>query len=259
VDAEFGKQGLRVLALSDEELAKVDPYVDQLDLPFLVAAGSTSKKTYGVEGIPHSVLIDAQGVLVWEGHPGALSKAEIKKALKGAKRPKVDHFSVRIDGEVDKRVQKARDLAADGELASAMKDLDSILADGKADEGQKKSATALKDAIDAHAKLLADQAEQLLKAREVQRAITVLEDLSKEFASSEVGAEAKKRLAEIDSDEKLKAELEASKAFDRLKDQIRPLKKDKAKPKIEDFIKKYQGTRAGDRAANLLKPATTKG
>ena len=258
MDAEFGKQGLRVVALSDEETSLVEPYVDQLDLPFLVGAGSTSNKAYGVEGIPHSVLIDPQGILVWEGHPGELSKADLKKALKGAKRPKVDHLSVRIEGDVDKRVEKARDLAADGELASAMKEVGSVLADGKSDEGAKKSAAALESAIDAHAKLLAGQAEQLLKAREVQRAITVLTDLSREFASSEVGAAAKKRLEAVNSDEKLKAELDASKAFDRLKDQIRPLKQDKKKPKIEEFVKKYQGTRAADRAANLLKSAASK-
>ena len=230
-----------------------------MDLPFLVAAGSTSNGDYGVSGIPHTFLIDAQGVLVWEGHPGGLTKGEIKKALKGAKRPKVDHLSVRVDGEVDKRVEKARALAADGELASALKEINAILADEKATDPQRTGATTLKDAIDAHGKLLASQAEALVKARDVGRAITVLESLSKEFSSSEIGAEAKKRIGEIGSDEKLKAELEAAKALERLKDQIRPLKKDKAKPKIEDFVKKYQGTRAADRAANLLKSGSSKG
>ena len=77
VDAEFGKQGLRVLALSDEEQSAVEPYVDQMDLPFLVASGSSSGDAYGVTGIPHTFLIDAQGTLVWEGSPGDLSKVPI--------------------------------------------------------------------------------------------------------------------------------------------------------------------------------------
>lgn len=259
VDAEFGKQGLRVLALSDEEQSAVEPYVDQMDLPFLVASGSSSGDAYGVTGIPHTFLIDAQGTLVWEGSPGDLSKATIKKALKGAKRPKVDHLSVRMEGEVDKRVEKARDLAADGDLAPALKEIETILADPKSEEAQKKGATELKQAIEIHAQRLAAQAEKLLKAREVQRAVTVLEDVAAAMPGSEVGADAKKRLAAVASDEKLQAELDASKALDRLKDQIRPLKRDKAKPKIEEFIKKYQGTRAGDRAANLLKTTATKG
>jgi hypothetical protein len=258
VEAEFGKQGLRVVALSNEPLAKVEPYVDQMDLPFLVAAGSTSGGVYGVSGIPHSFLIDAEGNLAWEGNPGDLSKGVIKKALKGAKRPKVDFLSVRIDGEVDGRLAKARELAADGELSEAMKEIESTLSDEKSDEGQKKAATALQGAIDAHAKLLASQVEKLLKSRDVERAIAVLEGLSKALPASEAGANARKRLDEIGSDVKLKGELEAAKALQRLKDQIRPLKKDKARPKIEEFVKKYAGTRAAERAANLTKTVGSK-
>jgi hypothetical protein len=224
-----------------------------MDLPFLVAAGSTSNKAYGVEGIPHSFLIDAQGNLAWEGHPGGLSKGVVKKALKGARRPKVDYLSVRIDGEVDKRVQKARDLALDGDLSGASKEIDAILADERSTETQKTEATGLQSAIADHGQLLASQAEKLVKSKDVQRAILVFEGLSKEFGSSEIGASAKKRLGEIEGDKALQKELDAAKALERLKDLIRPLKKDKSKPKIEDFVKKYEGTRAADRAENLLK------
>jgi hypothetical protein len=38
----------------------------------------------GVSGIPHAFLVDAQGKIVWDGHPGELSDAIIQKALGGA-------------------------------------------------------------------------------------------------------------------------------------------------------------------------------
>lgn len=39
---------------------------------------------FGVTGIPHAVLFDPSGRLVWRGHPAGLTGAEIEKALVGA-------------------------------------------------------------------------------------------------------------------------------------------------------------------------------
>jgi hypothetical protein len=258
VDAEFSSQGLKVLALSDETLSLVEPYVEQLDLNFTVAAGSSSIGAYGVTGIPHSVLIDAEGNVAWQGSPNDLSKGVIKKALKGAKHPKSDFLAVHFEPEVDARVAKAADLAGDGELMGALKEIDAILADEKASEVQKKDATALQEAVGKHVKALTDQAEKFVKARDPERALRVLDGVAKELPSSEAGANAKKRAEEINADPKMKAELEAAKALDRLKDQIRPLKRDKSKPKIEEFVKKYEGMRAGERAKYLLQTIKSK-
>jgi len=236
------------LAISDESLDLVEPYVEQLDLGFTVAAGSNASDLYGVTGIPHSVLIDAEGNLVWQGSPHGLSKGVIKKALKGAKHPKADFLALRYAAESDPRVSKAADLAGDGDLASAYKEIDAILADPKATEEQRKDATAFKEAADKHVNALVIQAEKLVKARDPGNALKVLEGVAKELPDAEIGAKAKKRVEEIQADPKMKAELEAAKALDRLKDQIRPLKRDKAKPKIEEFVKRYEGTKAAERA-----------
>lgn len=39
---------------------------------------------FGVKGIPHAVLVDANGTIVWRGHPGSLEPSIIEKALVGA-------------------------------------------------------------------------------------------------------------------------------------------------------------------------------
>lgn len=258
MDSEFSSQGLKVIALSDEPLDLVEPYVEQLDLNFTVASGSGSNGPYGVTGIPHSVLIDAEGNVAWQGSPNGLSKGVIKKALKGAKHPKSDFMAVHLSAPVDARVSKAADLAADGSLASAQKEIDGVSGDEKATDAQKKDATTLKDAIDKHVKALGDQAEKLAKARDPEQALKVFDALAKEFPSTDVGTKAKKRIDEINADPKMKAEIEASKALDRLKDQIRPLKRDKARPKIEEFVKKYEGTRAAERAKFQLQSIKSK-
>jgi hypothetical protein len=182
----------------------------------------------------------------------------VKKALKGAKKPKVEFLSVHLPKAVEGRTAKAADLAADGQLSAADKEIDAVLADAKADDGAKSQATDLRGAIEKHVKLLQSQAEALVKEREPELAIRLLDGVAKEFPSTDEGAHAKKRAEEIAADPKMKGELDASKAFERLKNTIRPLKKDKAKPAIEEFAKKYQGTRAAERAQFLLATARTK-
>ena len=251
-DAEFASQGLKVIALSDEPLDLVEPYVEQLDLDFTVAAGSSAADAYGVTGIPHSVLIDPDGNVAWVGSPYGLSKGTVKKALKGAHKPKVEFLSVRLPKPVEGRAAKAADLAVDGQLGLARKEIEAVLADDKAGDEAKGQATELKTAIDAKVKALEGRVEKLVQNREPELALKVLDGIEKELGSGEEAARAKKRSDEIAADPKMKAELDASKAFDRLKEAIRPLKKDKSKPKIEEFAKKYEGTHAGERAKYLL-------
>lgn len=247
-----------MIALSDEGLDLVEPYVSQQDLGFTVAAESKSGDAYGVTGIPHSVLIDAEGNVAWIGSPYGLSKGTLKKALKGAKKPKVDFLAVHLPKAVEGRAAKAADLAGDGQLALAEKEIDAVLADEKSGDEPKAQANELRAAIEKHVKTLGEQAEKLVKSREPESAIRILEGVSKEFPSTEEGQHAKKRAEEIAADPKMKAEIDAAKALDRLKVSIRPLKKDKAKPMIEEFAKKYEGTRAGERAKFLLASASGK-
>jgi peroxiredoxin len=62
----FKDQGLVVLAISDEELAKVQPFVAErkLTYPVLLDAGGKVGKEFAVEGIPKSFVYDREGKLV---------------------------------------------------------------------------------------------------------------------------------------------------------------------------------------------------
>lgn len=46
--------------------------------------GGKLSSFFGISGIPHAVLIDATGKIVWRGHPGSLDGKAIEKALDGA-------------------------------------------------------------------------------------------------------------------------------------------------------------------------------
>ncbi len=238
-----------VIGLSDEALETVEPYVAQMDITsVIVGAGSTTNGAYGVSGIPHSFLIGPDGNVAWHGHPSEVTKGLLKDILKGAKKPAGGMLGVRTDFAVDARVAKAQKLAADGKLGDAIKEIDAINADAKSTDQQKADAKAVRDAIDRHLTSLTNTAENLVKGKDIARALLVFDTVAKDAATTEAGTKSKKRGEEIRADSKLMAEAEAAKAFDRLRDSVKALSTDKAKGKYEEFAKKYAGTKAGERA-----------
>jgi hypothetical protein len=249
---EFSDDGLVVLALSDESAKLVAPYVDQYDLPFYVAAGSSGNRAFGIDGYPSTVLIAPDGTIAWQGHPSSLSKGTLKKALKGARRPKGGFLAVQLQTEAGAKLSKAEKLAADGELAAALKDIDATIADPKTTPEEQARATATKEALSKHVESLFTNAESLVKSREIARALTLLETLAKEFSGGELGTRAKTRREAITADTKLMVEVEAAKELDKIKAAIREIGLGKSRSKLEALGKKYPGTKAAERAKALL-------
>jgi len=62
----FGPQGLVILAISDEDAAKVKPFIaeHQISYPILLDPGRKVNETFRVEGIPKSFVYDREGKLV---------------------------------------------------------------------------------------------------------------------------------------------------------------------------------------------------
>jgi peroxiredoxin len=62
----FGPRGLVILAISDEDAGKVQPFIasTKFSYPILLDPGRKVHKLFGVEGIPKSFLYDRDGKLV---------------------------------------------------------------------------------------------------------------------------------------------------------------------------------------------------
>ena len=62
----FQSKGLVVLAISDEEASKVEPFIRErgVKFPVLLDPGRKVNKTFIVDGIPHSFVYDRNGSLV---------------------------------------------------------------------------------------------------------------------------------------------------------------------------------------------------
>ncbi len=63
---QFKDQGLVILAISDEEIAKVQPFIEQrkISYPILLDPGRKVNDLFQVEGIPKSFVYDREGKLV---------------------------------------------------------------------------------------------------------------------------------------------------------------------------------------------------
>jgi len=194
---EFASQGLVVVAVSDEGDKLVSDYIDSLGIQIAVGAGSPASGKYGVNGIPHSVLIDVNGRIAWSGSPYELSKGKVKEALKGAKKRSSNFMAVPLEEDFSGRLTALAKTMSGGNPGKSLAALQAIAADEKATADEKTGAATLISSIEEHAQLLNGQAEGFLKSYDVQKGLLVLDALAKEFSGT-IGDAAKARAAEVD-------------------------------------------------------------
>lgn len=244
-----------VLALSDEDAEKVGAYVDEMGLTIRVGAGSQASGAFKVKGFPTTAVIDADGKLAWQGHPSSLSNGIVEDALKGAK-PRSSNFLAFVPTEsAGGRVAAQLKSIEQGKIGKAHAALLAFAADAKATETEKTDAAALAAAIDAHVAALMTQAERFVQSRDVLKSVTIYDALAKEFGAAQQGADAKSRAEAIRKDATLAKELAAAEAFEKTRDSVAKLGTSKARDKWKDFAEKHKGTRAGERARAMSRPA----
>jgi hypothetical protein len=156
---------------------------------------------YGVKGVPHAFLIDVEGKIVWEGHPGSLPKEELAKALK-AVQPSKDAVEARAKKRLAKAEKNASEklfTIAESDLLAVKKDFPGTEAASKADEklkevtageeyaAQKKVAQAIGGVERPMTKIKGKNSESLSKklekmAQEMEGATPVAAKLARQWA-----------------------------------------------------------------------------
>ena len=82
--AKYKDKGLQVVGITDEARAKIIKFKKEVPIEYLVGldVGEKYAKPFGIQGIPHAVLVDKSGKVVWEGHPMSLKDSQIEEILK---------------------------------------------------------------------------------------------------------------------------------------------------------------------------------
>lgn len=74
---------LVVVGITDEDKQTIATFRKANPMEYNVAIDKKDLgQKLGVTGIPHAFLVDKDGKVVWEGHPGQLEDAEIAKVVK---------------------------------------------------------------------------------------------------------------------------------------------------------------------------------
>jgi cytochrome c biogenesis protein CcmG/thiol:disulfide interchange protein DsbE len=81
---KFHKKGLEAVGVTKEDEAVVKAFQKDLPMDYPVGLDKTGKlsTSFGVRGIPHAMLVDKSGKIVWEGHPMTLTEKQLEDLVK---------------------------------------------------------------------------------------------------------------------------------------------------------------------------------
>lgn len=118
---------VRIVGISNEEEAKVKPFIAEMGAKMDYHVGIADAATYGsymegVNGIPHAFVVDVGGMVVWHGHPSGMDGV-LGQVVAGTFDAKKAAGIAKAEGELQRLLQgRAPD------IAQALKKIEEILA-----------------------------------------------------------------------------------------------------------------------------------
>lgn len=226
--------------MTDEGASDTEKFVTKNEMRYAYAydKGGKLARHFGVRGIPHAVLVDAAGRVVWKGHPGGLEEHSIREAVVGSLPKPL--------WEWPKAAKGVKNALLKGNLESAVKEASSLSPDDDGAQILASVQSMVKAKVDAmtaaHAK------GDYLGAQEAAEA------LKKQLGDLPEAAEASKVLADIDADERAKEVIKGQEKLAKIRSKELKKKKDIASA-IEDLrelAKAYSGTYVETEANELI-------
>jgi hypothetical protein len=241
---KWNNEGLTVLGITSESKGQTEPWIEEAKAHYGYAYDKARKLSTacGVSGIPHAVLIDASGKIVYSGSPGGITNDIVSKATTGAL--KTPLYSL------PKEMAKVRKLLAKDDLSGAIAECESLAK--KSDAPPEAAATA--EALRAMIASTIESADALGKVGNWLEAQEVCERMLKAAKGLPEEALAKEKLASMSKDKDIQKEIKAQKALAKVLSM--PLRKEKDVEAMADslrhFIKRNPETFASKEAERKL-------
>lgn len=80
----YKDKGLVIIGITKEEENTVKGFVKEIPMNYFIGLDPTAALAahFGITVIPHAMLVDKNGKVTWEGHPGTLQPGDIEALLK---------------------------------------------------------------------------------------------------------------------------------------------------------------------------------
>lgn len=226
--------------MTDEGKKDTEAWIESKKVKYAYAydKGGKLKSKLGVSGIPHAFLVNAQGKIVWEGHPGELTDKQIKQA---------------VDGALPKPLFELSDKASALKAALAKRTYAAALAEaGKLSEAD--DGPALKAVVQSLIAGRVASVQSALKDGDFLNAFETATALKKELDGLPEAAEAEKALAEIKSNKEADKIMTAQKKVRAIGDTKvgKRAEFEKAIADLKKLSKEYEGTIVAKQADDMM-------
>ena len=222
------------MSVTDEGTGPTEKFMEDYGVEYAVAydKGGKLARWFGVRGIPDAALVDPSGTVVWKGHPGNLTSADIEKALDGALPMPMWEWPKSASG-VRKALQK-------GMYGTALTQAQKL----EGDEAETIVA-AVRGIIDSRMATMksANEMGDFLTASELSSS------LAKALKGMPEGDEAGALADKLKGDSDVQAVIKGQKDVAKLAEKANELKKKKDADKLIDKLRKLSEKHAGSYAA----------
>lgn len=247
IHQKYGPQGLAIIAITSDSKSSLADFIKQHGITYPVAHDTRREvfRLYGVRGIPHCLLLDVRGKVVWEGHSASIPREKIEQLLK-----EVQLYKLR---EVVDSLKPAKKYFESMKFGKAWQAAQKVLTNENATEEEKKDANYICQEVEKAARSKFESIDYYVNERYYLRAIKELKWVKKHFAGTKFSPQAQQRLRKLMQDKQVKREMRAARILEQLKYRETKARKRKEKLALAKsyrlFAQQYEGTRAAEEAA----------
>lgn len=235
---EWKDKGFVILALSDESKSEIERFIETYKPTYPIGSGSRSGDRYGISGYPSAFLIDHEGSVIWEGHPGDETWVSMIPAALEAAADMSDAWDA---GERPAALKRAVDAAKAGTLGKAWKEAELLKAKSAADADLTAAIEGFQKDFLARAAQRTQRKESFAGNGRYWEATLFYERQIKVYEGSPPAEEWKALLAEWRKDKTAKANMDLDKKRLAALEKAMAGEKDKAIKELRGLLEKAEG------------------
>jgi hypothetical protein len=242
---KYAEKGLTVLAISKQAKADVEKFVEELKATHpVVCESSDSMRAFGARSYPSSYLVGANGRVVWAGHPVDFSDALVEETLA---KTKILPALPKALAAHEKGLEK-------GKYGAVLTKVESEVASGRhVAEEDAAAAKALEEWLRWYGTSSLEAASAQVEGGDVHGGWLAMADVEEAFKGHALGNQAKAAAAKVKADPARALEIKAGEMLGKIREDLGDEDDlEKVAAAMKPLLgKKYAGTRAGRRAAEL--------